>query len=305
MRALPAEQPEAMRISVVIPTYARQHGAVRAIRSAVAQTGTWIEIIVVDDASPVPFILPEDLARDPRIRLLRSEHNAGASAARSTGVAAARGNWIAFLDSDDVWLPGKIERQAAFAAADQAQNPDLLVLYAAGFRQINLRDGICVDRLPISSSEARDFASGCWFSPGSTALFAKSTFDRLGGLDTDLKRLEDLDWALRLVLAGGRLKVAPFIGAVIEVGARPSFDRVDATCRHLDEKWNRDPSAGRVRGLLPRLRAYLDVERAAACRHRGDYARTLGYLARSFLRVPRLHVQLRQWWSEPPQGALP
>jgi glycosyltransferase involved in cell wall biosynthesis len=292
-----------MRISVVIPVYARQESAVRAIHSAVAQTGPWTEIVVVDDASPIPFAVPPDLARDTRIRVLRNERNVGASAARNAGVAAAQGNWIAFLDSDDIWLPDKIRSQAAFAATDQSQRPDPLVLYASGFRQINQRDGKTLDRLPLSSSDSRDFASGCWFSPGSTALVSRSAFDRIGGFDIDLKRLEDLDWALRLSLAGGSLKVAPFIGAVIEIGARPSFECIDTTCRQLDEKWTRDARAGRIPGLLPHLRAYLDVERAAVCRIRGEYARTLIYLARSFLRVPRLHVHLRRWWTEPPGGS--
>ena len=256
-----------MQISVVIPVYDRQVAAVRAIRSALAQAGPRVEIIVVDDASPRPFSLPPDLAADHRIRLLRNERNSGPSATRNAGIAAARGDWIALLDSDDYWLPDKIARQAEFVEADQKQNADTRVFYATGFRQINASDGRVLDRVPAPSADALDFASGCWFSPGSTFLFSKAAFEAAGGYDTRFRRLEDLDLALRLALAGGQLKVAPFIGTVIEVGARPSMKSIDATCRELEEKWRREPASSSPPGLMQRLQAYLDVERAAASRN--------------------------------------
>jgi glycosyltransferase involved in cell wall biosynthesis len=291
-----------LRISIVMPVFARQKSAEIAIRSAIGQTGPWIELIIVDDGSPEPFRLPEDLAGDDRIRVLRLEKNQGVSTARNVGVAAARGDWIAFLDSDDVWLPGKIERQADFVIADQAKHRDPLVLYCTGFRQVSLRSGEAINRIPVHTSDPSVFASGCWFSPGSTALLSKSAFTLVGGLDTVLRRLEDLDWCIRLGLAGGRLAVAPFIGAEVKVGSRPSFEAVDTACRHLLAKWSADARTRKL-PIMRSLRAYLNVERAAACHSVGDYRGLVSYLVRSLLLFPRMNVHLRSWWVEHPVSA--
>src|SRR5580658_4114105 len=104
-----------MRVSVVIPLYGRQALGERALRSARSQDVDGMEIIVVDDGSDPPSKLPADLASDPRVRLLRHEINQGAGRARDTGVAAAQGDWIAFLDSDDYWLPGTLTPRLEFA----------------------------------------------------------------------------------------------------------------------------------------------------------------------------------------------
>jgi glycosyltransferase involved in cell wall biosynthesis len=285
-----------MRISAIIPVFSRQELAMRAIRSALSQSGPLIEVIVVDDCSPDPFVAQPDVLADARLRLIRLKENGGAGAARNAGIAAAKGDWIAFLDSDDTWEPGKIERQAAFVEADRAGNRNSLVLYVTGFRQINMLTGTRADRTPIATSDPRDFASGCWYSPGSTALFSKSLIECVGGLDPSLRRLEDLDWSIRLGLAGGRLSVAPFLGSTIEVGGRPTLDGLQPSCGQLFEKWESRAEISRVPGMQRRLQAYLDIERAAACYHSKNYLRATFFIARSLLRVPRTTLQLKRWW---------
>src|ERR1700739_3061214 len=104
-----------MRVSVVIPVYDRQALGERALRSACSQEVDGMEIVVVDDSSDPPFALPADLVVDPQVRVLRHEENLGAGRARDTGVAVARGDWIAFLDSDDYWLPGTLGPRLQFA----------------------------------------------------------------------------------------------------------------------------------------------------------------------------------------------
>lgn len=288
-----------MRISIVIPTYARQDATVRAIRSALEQDAPFEEVFVVDDDSPAPFVLPADLAADPRVRLERLPQNQGESGARNHGVTNARGDWIAYLDSDDYWLPGKLREQVAFIAQDQALNPDPLVLYACGFRQLNLNTGATTERIPIASSNAIDFASGAWLAQGSTGMFPKSLFDHVGPYDTRLRRLMDLDWLLRMGVAGGKAKVAPVIGAVVEVGTRPSPQSLDVACRILEEKFL-SPGPERLPPVMQKhLQAYLDVERAAASRYASRYHHMLAYLARSLWRVPRTQVPLRRWWTAP------
>jgi glycosyltransferase involved in cell wall biosynthesis len=99
------------RVSVIIPTYNAADFVREAIDSALAQTCTDLEVIVVDDGSTDQT--PDLLASyGTRIRAHR-QHNAGVSAARNTGLQLATGTWIAFLDADDVWAPHKIEKQLA------------------------------------------------------------------------------------------------------------------------------------------------------------------------------------------------
>ena len=97
-----------MQISVVIPSYNRSHTLPRALQSVIAQTSAVDEIIVVDDGSTDASA--EMLAREfPQVIVLK-QPNLGVSAARNRGIAAARYEWIALLDSDDSWLRHKIER---------------------------------------------------------------------------------------------------------------------------------------------------------------------------------------------------
>jgi glycosyltransferase involved in cell wall biosynthesis len=90
--------------SVVIPTYGRPAFLAEAVASVLAQTDGDFECIVVDDASPEPAVLPDD----PRLRLVRREENGGPPAARNTGIDAAVGRYVAFLDDDDVWTPDRL-----------------------------------------------------------------------------------------------------------------------------------------------------------------------------------------------------
>ena len=286
-----------MRITAVIPVFNRQQLGMRAVRSALAQKHPLIEVIAVDDGSVEPFTPDHDVADDPRLRVIRLAQNSGAAAARNAGVAAARGDWIAYLDSDDVWAPDKLAQQAAFVAADPLLASNPLTLYATGFRQINMRSGHTQDRIPISTSQARELASGCWYSPGSTALMAKSTFETIGQIDTRFRRLEDLDWSMRLGLAGGRVAVAPFVGATVEVGARASFKTLQATCEQFCAKWSRHSDIDLVPGMKRRLFAFLDVERAASCHHENRNVMAAFYFARSLLGAPRSTLQLQRWWQ--------
>ncbi len=110
-------------ISIVIPVYNRADIIGRTVESCLAQTYQPIEIVLVDDCSKDaldgalrPFV------DDPRVRLVRHEVNRGVSAARNSGVQAAKGALIAFLDSDDIWQPTKLERQMALIDAHQGDH---------------------------------------------------------------------------------------------------------------------------------------------------------------------------------------
>lgn len=98
-------------ISVIIPSYNRARVLPRALQSVLNQKYGDIEVIVVDDASTDNTEQVVESIKDSRVRYIRLNHNSGACTARNIGVQAARGEWIAFQDSDDEWLPDKLEEQ--------------------------------------------------------------------------------------------------------------------------------------------------------------------------------------------------
>jgi len=98
-------------VSVILPVYNRATSLEYAMRSVLDQSYRDLELIVVDDASTVDLKPVVERVNDPRVRYIRREVNGGASAARNAGLAAATGRYIAFQDSDDLWLPGKLQMQ--------------------------------------------------------------------------------------------------------------------------------------------------------------------------------------------------
>src|SRR3954466_14096555 len=105
-------------ISIVVPAYNVAGYLAEALRSALAQKGVTLEVIVVDDGSTDGTSKVIALfAGDPRLRVIR-QANAGLPAARNTGVAAATGRYVGFLDGDDVWLDGKAARHVELLDAN-------------------------------------------------------------------------------------------------------------------------------------------------------------------------------------------
>jgi glycosyltransferase involved in cell wall biosynthesis len=110
VRTLGRRKRQRLKVSVIIPTYNRQARVLRAIDCVLAQTSPVDEIIIVDDGSTDGTAEAIHARHGSRIKVLR-QGNQGVSAARNNGIREAQGEWIAFLDSDDVWLPTKMESQ--------------------------------------------------------------------------------------------------------------------------------------------------------------------------------------------------
>lgn len=103
-------------VSIITPSYNTGRFIAETIESALAQTyGNW-EMIIVDDCSTddTDEVVAGYVKQDSRIRYIRNERNSGAALSRNRALREARGRWIAFLDSDDLWMPEKLERQIQF-----------------------------------------------------------------------------------------------------------------------------------------------------------------------------------------------
>lgn len=180
-----------MQISVIIPTYNRAEVLVRALDSVLAQSRPADEIIVVDDGSTDHT---EKVMQDyPEARYLQQD-NLGVSAARNLGIAVANGDWLAFLDSDDEWLPHKLEKQCELVAA----NPDFKLVHT---EEIWIRNGKRVNQMDKHEKAGGDIFQRCLplcaISP-SSVMIHRSLFDELGKFDETLPACEDYDLWLRI-----------------------------------------------------------------------------------------------------------
>ena len=184
-------------VSVIIPTYNRASVVTRAIKSVMAQDYEPIEVIVVDDASTDDTRRAVDGFRDARIRYIARSENRGAAAARNTGIKAARGAFIAFLDSDDEYLEGRLTAQArAFETLDPAVG-----LVFVNYREIGMNRTV---RFPPEVKSGyvqvgRSFPASIFCNPPSAWMVRRSCFDAAGLFDDGLWTMEDLDMFARLV----------------------------------------------------------------------------------------------------------
>lgn len=181
-------------ISVIIPAfnYARYLG--EAIDSVFAQTYPALEVIVVDDGSTddTPAVLA---TYGDRIRTIRQQ-NQGVSSARNSGIAAARGEYVAFLDADDLWQPAKLEAQMARFDAD----PSLGLVHCGAesfdaegqtihFWREGMEGRVAINILRLEPVIA---------APGSNIVTPRRVAEEIGGFDTRMIGSEDWDFAYRV-----------------------------------------------------------------------------------------------------------
>jgi len=163
------------------------------VRSVLEQTVPDLEVIVVDDGSSDDTVEVARAIADPRVRVVVRD-NGGASAARNTGIDAARGTWVAFLDSDDVWLPVKLERQLAYVTA----HPDVHAVQTGAYFVDDALRVLHVRRCRPSHDalwETLLFENLPSFP--STLMIRRSKLEEIGGFDTSLAILEDWELAIR------------------------------------------------------------------------------------------------------------
>jgi glycosyltransferase involved in cell wall biosynthesis len=268
-------------VSVIIPTYNRGWILKEALESVLAQDFCDFELIVVDDGST------DDTAEilagcGPSVRVL-TQTNRGVSAARNRGLAAARGRLVAFLDSDDIWLPGKLKEQAGFLRA----NPEAVVCQT---QELWIRDGVRVNpkerHRKFSGTIFERCLPLCLVSP-SAVMIRKCLFEVVGVFDEQLPACEDYDLWLRISCRYPiHLIDKPLIvkrgGHIDQLSRAPGLDkyRIRALEKILDSGLL---SPGQHRAAARTLEQKCGVY-AVGCRRRGrqDEARFYEQLAQRF-----------------------
>ncbi len=179
-------------VSVIIPSYNRAHTLPRALDSVLAQTRRADEIILVDDGSTDET---EQLIKQnyPQVSYHKQE-NRGVSAARNQAIKQARGDWFALLDSDDAWLPEKLEKQLSLLA----QQPEFKLIHSD---EIWVRNGVRVNQMKKHAKTGGQIFQQCLplcaISP-SAAVIHRELFGEIGLFDETLPACEDYDLWLRI-----------------------------------------------------------------------------------------------------------
>jgi glycosyltransferase involved in cell wall biosynthesis len=193
------DKPAAPYVSVIMPVYNRQHTVYRAIQSVLDQSYGNFELIIVNDASTDKT---DEIIRsfsDSRIRYIVHDRTMGASAARNTGIRCSKGEWIAFHDSDDEWMPNKLEKQVALL--ESSWNTDAAPIIYTGFYRFDRYGNR--EYIPSGKVTTKEgFILGSLlqgnFVSTQTVLIKKEYLVKAGGFDERLPRFQDWELWLRL-----------------------------------------------------------------------------------------------------------
>jgi glycosyltransferase involved in cell wall biosynthesis len=192
------------RVSVIIPAYNTAHYIEATLESVLAQTFPDYEVIVVNDGSPdTPALERVILKYESRIRYIKQE-NRGLAGARNTGIRLARGEFLAFLDSDDIWLPDFLAEQLKFFA----QNPSLDMACTDciyfGNTELEGRSWQSLDSIedPVTFDKVLPTHGGAF---ASFSLLRRQTVLKVGFFDEALRLLEDYHYWLKFLYGGGKM----------------------------------------------------------------------------------------------------
>ena len=212
-------------VSVVIPTYKRVDTLDRAIESVLIQSYKNIEVVVVDDNNPDTEgrLAAENLMKKyddaPQVHYVQHPYNKNGSAARNTGVRASSGDYVAFLDDDDEYLPEKI---GSMLARLNELSDDYAVCYSCFYLQKG-------EGKPFLSKESREgelyfeaLSRQFCICAGSNLLIRKDAFNAVGGFDESFKRNQDVELLTKLL---GKYKIAycPTKGLIVHLHNNHSY----------------------------------------------------------------------------------
>lgn len=189
-------------VSAVITTHNRKALLERAVKSVLAQTYENMELIIIDDASSddTQQYCTELSRNNEKIRYVHipKAESRGGNYARNLGIENARGEWIAFLDDDDEWLPEKTQKQMDYLAAHddiRAVSSDLVYVYVFGDKQYCHNSNLQIN------GKALDFFVTSWLNVTSTMIIHKEVLTEIGGFDEKLKAIQEVELAYRVCMA--------------------------------------------------------------------------------------------------------
>jgi len=287
-------------VSVVIPVFNGAPFVAKAVASVRAQTVKDVEIIVVDDGSTdgTQGIL-EELARTQGIRWFQQDHG-GPARSRNRGLAAAKGEHVALLDCDDVWLPDKLEAQLAL----MRDRRDVGVVHTD--YEVVDQDGTVLERIRARHSAeplVRAFVGGHTALP-STLLVRHAVLDKVGALNPDLYGSEDSDLTIRLYAATRFDCVDRVLVRKLQRGhgyRDMAFDETLHKEKVLSSRERFLAGLERMQPLTAEQRAALDREwanyylgRGGVAEQRGRRAEARGFYRRAIWKAPwRLRAYTR------------
>lgn len=275
----------AVDVSVVVPTRDRPGLLRQSVRSALRQESVRLEVIVVDDAGAERAAEALTDLDDRRVRLIRHPEQRGVAAARNTAIAAASGEWVAFLDDDDLWAPAKLRAQL-----DAASERDAQLVYGTALMFDELVRSTVVLAVPPPDDLERALHVSCSFGPPSCVMVRTDVARAVGGFDERFSVLADWDMWLR---TSARARAAAC--AEVVVGYRRH-------ARNMSAEWARE-----TMGEFELLRE-LHGARAAAHGVAFDEAGVRTWIAEEELRTGR-HLRasltyLRGWLAHRERGFL-
>jgi glycosyltransferase involved in cell wall biosynthesis len=181
-----------MKISVLIPTYNRGQLLVETLCSALTQTWSDLEIIVIDDASTDDTYAVACSVQDARLRVIRHAQNRGVSAALNTGIQAAQGELIAILEHDDIWLPEKLARQIPLF-----DNPEVGLVYC-GVAMV-AEEGEIGRTAPLKRGNIyEELLFKSYITTSSSVVVRRACFEQAGLFDETLRGTQDYDMWIRI-----------------------------------------------------------------------------------------------------------
>jgi glycosyltransferase involved in cell wall biosynthesis len=181
-------------VSVVIPTRNRWRLLSKALDCAFSQAGVDVEVLVVDEGSTDETVAELAAIRDPRLRVLRNEQATGVARARNRGIEEARGEWIAFLDDDDLWSPAKLRLQL-----DTARLHEATLVYCGAVQITEAGKHLETQAIPIPGElHLRLLEMNVMPAGSSNVMVRAELLKQEGGFDTSLFQLADWDLWIRL-----------------------------------------------------------------------------------------------------------
>jgi glycosyltransferase involved in cell wall biosynthesis len=266
------------QVSVVIPAWNAAEWIGETVLSAVSQTDADLEVIVVDDGSTDDSAAAATAAGGDRVRVLR-QPNGGASRARNAGTEAARGEFIQYLDADDLLTPGTIARRVECLESARAD-----VAYCDWATWERGGDAFVereIVRRTIGPDPELDLVGDAWWPPAAL-LYRRTLVDRIGPWREDLPIIQDARFLQDAAFSGGTFAHVPGVGARYRVLAGTSLSRrdrrafLDDCFRNavmIEDMWTRKGGLNTARRqALARVFSHVAVATASTDPHRSEDA---------------------------------